>query len=95
VNVVIVGGLASGSALPEVDQINYVSRVTVPTLMLNGRHDPLEPVEDAQLPMFRLLGTPQADKRHVIYEGFGHGVPRNERIAETLDWLDKYFGPPR
>lgn len=94
-NLVIVGGLASGSALPEVDQINYVSRVTVPTLMLNGRHDPLEPVEDAQLPMFRLLGTPEADKRHVIYEGFGHGVPRNERIAETLDWLDKYFGPPR
>lgn len=95
VNLVIVGGLASGSALPEVDQINYVSRVTVPTLMLNGLHDPLEPVEDAQLPMFRLLGTPQADKRHVVYEGFGHGVPRNERIAETLDWLDKYFGPPR
>ena len=45
--------------------------------------------------MFRLLGTPKADKRHVIYEGFGHGVPWNERIAETLDWLDKYFGPPR
>ncbi|MBT8477557.1 MAG: SUMF1/EgtB/PvdO family nonheme iron enzyme [Gemmatimonadetes bacterium] len=94
-NLVIIGGLASGLALAEVDQINFVSRITVPTLMLNGRHDPLEPVEDSQLPMFRLLGTPEADKRHVIYEGFGHGVPRNERIAETLDWLDKYFGPPR
>ena len=92
----IVGGLASGRALPEVDQINYVTRVTVPTLMLNGRDDPLEPVESAQLPMFRLLGTPENDKRHVIYPGFAHGIPRNEGIRETLDWLDRYFGvPPR
>jgi dienelactone hydrolase len=95
VNIAIIGGLAAGLALPEVDQINYVTRITVPTLMLNGRHDPLEPVEGSQLPMFRLLGTPEADKRHVIYDGYAHGVPRNERIAETLDWLDKYFGQPR
>jgi dienelactone hydrolase len=94
VNIVIIGGLASGSALPEVDQINYVTRITVPTLMLNGRHDPLEPVESAQLPMLALLGTQEADKRHVIYDGFGHGVPRNELIPETIDWLEKYFGPP-
>lgn len=94
-NMVMIGGLASGSALPEVDQINYVTRISVPTLMLNGRHDPLEPVESSQLPMLRLLGTPEADKRHVIYEGFGHGLPRNELIRETLDWLDTYFGPPR
>ena len=94
-NLVVNGGLSSGSALPEVDQINYVTRVTVPTLMLNGRHDPLQPVESAQLPMYRSLGTPEPDKRHVIYEGFGHEVPRNEAIRETLDWLDKYFGPPK
>ena len=46
----IIGGLASGTALPEVDQINYITRVTVPFLMLNGRDDPLEPVESAQIP---------------------------------------------
>jgi cephalosporin-C deacetylase-like acetyl esterase len=90
----IIGGLASGQALPEVDQINYVTRVTVPFLMLNGRDDPLEPVESAQIPMYRLLGTPEADKRHVIYPGFAHRVPRNERIRESLDWLDRYFGVP-
>lgn len=90
----IIGGLASGTALPEVDQINYVTRVTVPFLMLNGRDDPLEPVESAQIPMYRLLGTPEADKRHVVYPGFAHGVPRNERIRESLDWLDRYFGVP-
>jgi dienelactone hydrolase len=94
-NMAIVGGLASGTALPEVDQINYVTRITIPTLMLNGRHDPLEPVESAQLPMVSFLGTPEEDKRHVIYGGFGHGLPRTERIRETLAWLDKYFGVPR
>ena len=94
VNIAMLGGLASGTALPEVDQINYVTRITVPTLMLNGRDDPLEPVESAQIPMWRMLGTPEKDKRHVIYDGFGHALPRTERIRETLDWLDKYFGVP-
>ncbi|MCH2461202.1 MAG: SUMF1/EgtB/PvdO family nonheme iron enzyme, partial [Gemmatimonadetes bacterium] len=95
VNMVMIGGLASGTALPEVDQINYVTRVTIPTLMLNGRHDPLQPVESSQLPMYRLLGTPEADKQHIIYEGYGHNLPPNERARETLDWLDQYFGDPR
>ena len=62
--------------------------------MLNGRHDPLEPVESAQLPMLELLGAPAAEKRHVIYEGYGHGLPPNEMARETLDWLDRFFGPP-
>ena len=29
------------SALPEVDQINYLPRITQPVLMLNGEHDNL------------------------------------------------------
>ena len=37
------GGLASGKARPEVDQINFVSRVKIPVLMLNGRYDAIEP----------------------------------------------------
>ena len=36
------------------------------------------------------LGTPEKDKRHVIYET-GHAVPRKEFIRESLDWLDKYL----
>ncbi|MDA2928246.1 SUMF1/EgtB/PvdO family nonheme iron enzyme, partial [Acidobacteria bacterium AH-259-G07] len=92
VSVLHLGGLASGVALPEVDQINYVSRVTIPVLMLNGRYDSIEPLETAQKSMFRLLGTSEADKRHVVYET-GHSLPRNESIKETLDWLDRYLGP--
>jgi hypothetical protein len=61
-------------------------------LMLNGRFDFFYPVENSQEPMFRLLGTPNQDKRRVIYET-GHNIPRNEMIKESLDWLDRYLGP--
>ncbi len=87
------GGLASGRARPEVDQINYVPRVTIPTLMLNGVYDPIEPVDASQRPMFELLGTPEADKRWVPYEAGHAPLPRNDVIRETLDWLDTYLGP--
>ncbi len=62
--------------------------------MLNGRHDFYFPLERSQAPMFRLLATPPADKRHRIFES-GH-VPneRQEVIKEILDWLDRYLGPP-
>ena len=90
--IIRLGGLASGRARPEVDQINYVSRVTIPVLMLNGRFDAIEPLETSQLPMFELLGTPEADKRHVIFET-DHFIPRNAGIREMLDWLDAYLGP--
>jgi hypothetical protein len=60
--------------------------------MLSGRYDFFFPLETAQLPMFEALGTPAADKRHVIQEG-GHDVPRPVLIRETLDWLDKYQRP--
>jgi len=61
--------------------------------MLNGRYDFVEPVETAQQPMFDLLGTPAADKRHVIFET-GHAVVTIQpMIKEVLDWLDKYLGP--
>ncbi len=92
VNISYSGGLASGRARPEVDQINYVTRVTIQTLMLNGRLDSIEPVAEAQIPMYELLGTPDEHKRHVTYDS-GHGMPLNPVIRETLDWLDRYLGP--
>lgn len=91
--VLLGAGLAAEPDLPEVDPINFVSRVTTPVLMLNGRYDFVEPVETSQRPMFDLLGTPAADKRHVIFET-GHAVVTLQpMIKEVLDWLDKYLGP--
>ena len=91
--VLLGGGFPTEPDLPEVDQINFVSRVTTPVLMLNGRYDFVEPVEASQRPMFDLLATPAADKRHVIFET-GHAVVNIQpMIKEVLDWLDRYLGP--
>jgi dienelactone hydrolase len=81
--------------LPEADPFNFVSHVTIPVLMLNGRYDGAFPLESSQRPLFRFLGTPDNEKKHVIYEG-GHGAfPRPDAVRECLDWLDKYLGPVR
>jgi pimeloyl-ACP methyl ester carboxylesterase len=87
-----VGGMAMEKALPEVDQLNYLPRVTQPVLMLNGQYDMYFPVETSQKPMFAFLGSPKSDKRMVVYES-GHVVPPTEFIKETLAWLDRYLGP--
>jgi eukaryotic-like serine/threonine-protein kinase len=89
------GGFELRHDLPEVDAINFAPRVKVPVLMLNGRYDDGFPVASSQLPLFRFLGTPDTDKKHVIYEA-GHGdLPHREEVRESLDWLDKYLGPVR
>jgi dienelactone hydrolase len=81
-----------GQALPEADQINYLPRVTVPVLMMNGRYDMTFPFDEEVKPYFDFLGTPENDKVLKVYES-DHWVPKNEMIRETLDWLEKYFGP--
>ncbi len=92
--VLIGGGFQFDRTLPEVDVINFITRVKAPVLMLNGRYDSFTPMETSQVPFFRLLGTPERDKRHVVYDS-GHVPPRKELIRETLDWLDRYLGPVR
>jgi dienelactone hydrolase len=90
-SVLVAGGLRDRGR-PEANQINYVSRVKTPTLMLNGRYDTLYGLETGIKPMLDLLGTPAKDKRLVLGET-DHIPPRNEYIKETLAWLDKYLGP--
>jgi dienelactone hydrolase len=91
VNILIVGGIYEPS-LPEVNDINYIPRIKMPTLMLNGRYDYTFPLEINVEPFFKRLGTPEKDKRLVICET-DHYVLKNDMIKEVLDWLDKYFGP--
>ncbi len=85
------GGFEFQKTLPEVDPINFAPRVKQPALMINGRYDSVFPVEALQEPMFRLLGAPDKDKRHLIFES-GHVPPNELLIKETLDWLDHYLG---
>ena len=84
---------ASTSGMPpEVDGLNFAPRVRVPVLMVNGRYDFGAPFETNQLPLFRLLGSPAKDKKHVVFDS-GHVPPWPDVVRETLDWLDRYLGP--
>jgi serine/threonine protein kinase/dienelactone hydrolase len=91
--VLYVAGLRFQKSLPEVDPFHFVTRVTLPVLMLNGENDNYFPKETSQKPMFLLLGTPKEDKKWINYKG-GHFVPRENLIQESLAWLDRYLGPP-
>ncbi len=93
-SVLYVAGLMMERARPEADVFSFLPHVTSPVIMLNGRDDFFFPLETSQIPFFQKLGTPAADKRHLIYEG-GHDVPRTELIKESLAWFDKYLGPAR
>jgi eukaryotic-like serine/threonine-protein kinase len=88
------GGFEYEKTLPEVDPFNFTPRVKMPVLMVNGRYDFFFPKETTQDPMFRMLGTPEKDKRHVVFES-GHVPPPDMLIKEVLDWLDRYLGPVR
>jgi len=75
------------------DQADFAPRVTQPVLMVNGRYDATFPLETAQLPLFRMLGTPSADKRQVVFDT-PHEVTlrRTDLVKEVLAWYDRYLG---
>ena len=90
------GGLTARVFPPDASAVNFAPRVKIPVLMLNGRYDYTFPLEQLQKPLFRLLGTPDKDKRHVVYDtAHDVNVFRTEMVRETLDFLDKYLGPVR
>jgi predicted esterase len=93
ISIIDAGGLKpfGHKAKPEVDPINYISRITIPTLMLHGRYDANVPYDYSAKPMFDLLGTPGEDKKLITYET-DHIIPRKDLIKESLAWLDQYFG---
>ena len=86
------GGMYLEPIPPEADALHFAPRVRTPILMLNGRYDFMFPLEASQLSLFRLLGAPEKDKRHVLFDS-GHAVPRTGKIKEILAWLDRYLGP--
>jgi len=92
-SILLAGGL-EGEGRPEANDINYVTQVKTPTLMLNGRYDTLFPYETSIKPMFDLLGAPDEHKELKLYET-DHIPPRDEFIKETLAWLDRYLGPAK
>jgi dienelactone hydrolase len=81
--------------LPEVNPINFLPRIKIPVIMLNGKYDYQFPEKTIQDVMFRLFGTPDDDKVHKKYDT-GHNVwDEMKWVRDTLAFLDKYFGPPK
>jgi eukaryotic-like serine/threonine-protein kinase len=85
VNILILGGLGGVGEL-----VSYVSRIKIPTLMLNGKYDYTYPLENSVKPFYDLLST---TKKDLILYDTDHYVPQNEMIKEVLAWCDKYLGP--
>jgi serine/threonine protein kinase/dienelactone hydrolase len=93
ISIIKVGGMW-GEGRPEVNEINYVTRVKIPTLMLNGEYDMTFPFETTVKPMYDLLGTPDEHKVLKTYPT-DHFIPMSEQVREVLAWLEKYFGRPK
>jgi len=84
-----VAGLCFQRSKKEVESYHYTSRITMPVLMLNGKFDQFFPLETSQIPMFKLLSTPDDDKEHYVSET-GNFVPGDVLISKHLGWLKKY-----
>jgi len=90
--ILYVAGLSFHKTLPEVDSFNFLSRINIPVLMLNGEFDPFFPVKTSQEPFYNQLGTPKEHK-HRFRDKTGHYVQRVELMRRINDWLNKYLGP--
>ncbi|MGH9717180.1 MAG: SUMF1/EgtB/PvdO family nonheme iron enzyme [Candidatus Acidiferrales bacterium] len=87
------GGYFLDPPPPGGDQADFAPRLKVPVLMVNGREDYAFSMVQCQDPLFRMLGTPDADKRHVLLDT-PHDVreQHTELVQVVLAWLDKYLG---
>ncbi|MGA8109525.1 MAG: bifunctional serine/threonine-protein kinase/formylglycine-generating enzyme family protein [Acidobacteriaceae bacterium] len=87
------GGYFLGPPQAGADLADFVPRMKIPVLMVNGRYDYTFSLLEAQDPMFAQLGTPAAEKSHVVLET-PHDVTaqRGTLVKVVLDWLDRYLG---
>jgi hypothetical protein len=92
-SILLAGGfdLIKARPRPEASELTYVTRIKVPTLMINGRYDSYYNYEASIKPMFDLLGTPDEHKDLKLYDT-DHIPPKNDFIRDTLEWLDRYLG---
>jgi len=91
--VLIDGGFFLDPAPPGGDEADFAPRMKKPVLMVNGRYDSTFPVEKSQDPLFALLGTPAADKRHVVLDTPHDATEDLPHMSKTvLAWLDHYLG---
>ena len=87
------GGFFLMPAAAGEDQADFAPRMKKPVLMVNGRYDFTFPPDQAQAPMFEMIGTAPADKFRKVLET-PHDVTelKPELSKAVLGFLDKYLG---
>jgi dienelactone hydrolase len=87
------GGYFLDPPPPGGDHADFAPRMKKPVLMVNGRYDYVFPLEKSQEPLFKMLGTPEKDKEHIVLET-PHDVTEQRPllVKAVLDWLDRYLG---
>ena len=80
-------------ANPQNDPNVYWARVTQPTLIINGRYDPLRPQHFVLQPLIDLLATPPELKKSLLYDSSHWPLPRFQLMRDSLDWFDRHLGP--
>jgi len=92
--VLLSAGMGGVPGFPDADALNYAGHITLPVLMLSGRHDFVYPLKTVSEPLFARLGTPASSKRHVVFDAGHMMFPRESMQREVLDWLDRQLGTP-
>ena len=87
------GGYFLFPPLPGSDQADFAPRLKIPVLMVNGRYDYSFSLRESQNPLFAALGSPAADKEHLVLDT-PHDVTerRPQLVKAVLDWLNHYLG---
>ena len=92
--VLIAGGLPLNQSAPEADPLNFLPRIHMPVLIVNGRNDFARPYATSQVPMLRFLGTSAKDKHLEVFDS-GHAPPVIPTARVVLEWLDRHLGAPK
>jgi len=74
------------------DAVNYLPRITMPLLMLNGRYDTIVSSEDSLLnKRMELLGTPADKKTQIMYDAGHVQFPKHLFEKDVANWLKEIF----
>ena len=74
----------------EIEPHIYLRRIKSPILHIVGKLDGVFDYEKSFKPWNELVGTSEKDKKIVILENIGHGLPKDTIIKYQLEFLKKY-----
>lgn len=82
------GSLMSHYMFGFADSKNYLPRVKIPVLFMNGRYDSIVSADEELLALrMSLLGTDEAYKKQVLYDAGHWPFPQHLFKKEVADWL--------